>query len=150
MHDMYNIFHNYMFWPILGHLQVVLYSLKSEVTWWQGTLYRWWDLIHLCISLLWRVFVGSYLEWVGWQWRGIIDLVPVSIVVRGFPFVAQSCGNCCGLVCAWKSLCRYTPFCDGKKEEIKRKKGLRIMWISVGVAQCQYMGCKEYVHVRPC
>jgi len=26
-----HIFHNYMFWPILGHLQVVLYSLESEL-----------------------------------------------------------------------------------------------------------------------
>jgi len=33
MHNMYNIFHNYMLRPILGQLQVVSYSLKSEVTW---------------------------------------------------------------------------------------------------------------------
>ena len=46
----------------------------------------------------------------------------VSTVVRGFPFVAQSCGNCYGLVCTWKSLCRCAPFCVGKKEEIKRTK----------------------------
>ena len=31
MHNMYNLFHNYMFRPILGHLQVVSYSLESEV-----------------------------------------------------------------------------------------------------------------------
>jgi len=28
-----------MFLPILGHLQVVSYSLESEVLWWQGVLY---------------------------------------------------------------------------------------------------------------
>jgi hypothetical protein len=149
MHNMYNIFHNYMFRPILGHLQVVLYSLKSEVTCWQGTLYRWWDLIHLYISILWRVCVGSYLEWVGWQWRGIIDLAPVSIVVHGFPLLHSPVETAMGW-CVLGSLCRYTPFCEGKKEEINRKKELRIMWISVGVARCQYMGCKEYLHVRPC
>jgi hypothetical protein len=107
MHNMYNIFHNYMFQPILGHLQVVSYSPESEVTWWQGTLYRWCDLIHLYISLLWWVCVGSYLVWVFWQWRGIIDLVPVSTVVRGFPSVAQSCGNCYRLVSA--GLCTKQP-----------------------------------------
>ena len=31
MHNMYNISHNYMLRPILGHLQVVSYSLESEV-----------------------------------------------------------------------------------------------------------------------
>ena len=31
MHNMYNISHNYMFRPILGHLQVVPYSLASVV-----------------------------------------------------------------------------------------------------------------------
>ena len=31
MHNMYNISHNYMFRPILGHLQVVPYSLVSVV-----------------------------------------------------------------------------------------------------------------------
>ena len=30
-HNMYNISHNYMFQPILGHLQVVSYSLVSVV-----------------------------------------------------------------------------------------------------------------------
>ena len=29
MHSMYNISYNYMFRPILGHLQVVPYSLDS-------------------------------------------------------------------------------------------------------------------------
>jgi len=36
--------------PILGHLQVVSFSLESEVPWRRGVLYRWWDLIHLYIS----------------------------------------------------------------------------------------------------
>ena len=31
MHNMYDISHNYMFRPILGHLQVVPYSLASVV-----------------------------------------------------------------------------------------------------------------------
>jgi len=31
MHNMYNVSHNYMFQPILGHLQVVPYSLASVV-----------------------------------------------------------------------------------------------------------------------
>jgi len=51
------ILHN-MFRPILGHLQVVLFSLESKVPWWQSMLSRWWDLIHLFISLLWRVCAG--------------------------------------------------------------------------------------------
>jgi len=44
------IFHNYMFRPILGHLQVVSYSLVSEVPLWQSMLSRWWDFIHPYIS----------------------------------------------------------------------------------------------------
>ena len=31
MHHMYSISQNYMFRPILGHLQIVLYSLASVV-----------------------------------------------------------------------------------------------------------------------
>ena len=31
MHNMYNLSHNYMFWPILGNLQVVPFSLASVV-----------------------------------------------------------------------------------------------------------------------
>jgi len=47
---MNNIFHNYMFRPILGHHEVVSYSLESEVPWWPSMLYRWWDLFHLYIT----------------------------------------------------------------------------------------------------
>jgi hypothetical protein len=36
-----HIFHNYMFRPILDHLQAISSSLESEVLWWQGFLYRY-------------------------------------------------------------------------------------------------------------
>ena len=40
MHNMYNISHNYMFRPILGHLQVVLFSVMSVVAQTQGMYFR--------------------------------------------------------------------------------------------------------------
>ena len=48
--------HNYMFRPILGHLQIVSYSLMIEVFYRQIIPYKWWYLIHLYICLLWREY----------------------------------------------------------------------------------------------
>jgi hypothetical protein len=51
------------------------------------------------------------------------------------------------LLCTWKSLCIYTPLCEGKKEKRKRTKHYGN---SIDVVICQYVGRVEYLHVRTC
>ena len=66
------------------------------------------------------VGVCRQLFWDGWVGSGGVLLVSCSCV-----YSSEWLSFCCtipavsatGLVCTWKSVCRYAPLCEGKKEK---------------------------------
>ena len=125
-----------MFRPILGHLQFVSYSLESEVLWWQGVLYRWWDLIHLYISFC----VAGVCRWL--FWNGCIGGGGVLYRSCSLPIIVSSFSFCCTVL---RNLLQ--DWCvpgnlglDMLRSVGVKRKGLRAMWISVGVARMSAYG----------